>query len=136
MISIDTNILVRVFVDDESDRTQIDQARRVVARYSLIYISQIVQAELIWVLKRNYGFAKEQILTALEHLRDNHAFVLENENHFEQALALYRASNADFSDTLIVVNSRAQGYPLLTFDKKLLKLDGVQKVTDALSAAT
>ncbi len=125
MISVDTNILIRVFVDDQSDSSQIDKARQAVNKHVRVYISQIVLVETVWVLNSLYGFAKGQITKVLDHVRDNQAFVVEGEEVFAEALTLYREANMDFSDALILSNSRQKGYPLLTFDKKFLKLNGV-----------
>lgn len=133
MISVDTNILVRILVDDESDRGQVEKARQAVQKYGRIYVSHIVVAETIWVLKSLYSFQKDQIVKVLEHMLSNRAFVLENETVYRDALVLFSESNVDFSDTLILIDSRHKGYPLLTFDKKLLRLGGTIGVEDSRS---
>ena len=124
MISVDTNILVRIFVNDESDHNQIEKARQTVKNHGRIYVSHIVLVETVWVLKSLYSFPKKQIVETLEHLVNNQAFVLESETLCRDALILYCGTNLSFSDAMIFVNSRQKGYSLLTFDKKLLKLDG------------
>ena len=129
MISVDTNVLVRIFVNDESDRSQIEKARQTVKNHNRVYISHIVLVETVWVLKSLYGFPKKQIVETLEHLVNNQAFVLESETLCRDALILYRGTNVSFSDAMILVNSRQKGYSLLTFDKKLVKLDGTTGVS-------
>ncbi len=130
MISVDTNVLVRIFVDDESDRAQIDHVRQLILRFDRIYISQVVQVETVWVLKSLFSFNRLKILIVLDHLLINQVFVLENKSLFEQALAIYRTSNIDFADALILATSRQQRYPLLTFDKKLIKLEGARGISE------
>jgi predicted nucleic-acid-binding protein len=88
-----------------------------------------VLVETVWVLKSLYGFPKKQIVETLEHLVNNQAFVLESETLCRDALILYRGTNVSFSDAMILVNSRQKGYSLLTFDKKLVKLDGTTGVS-------
>ncbi len=130
MISVDTNVLIRVLVDDPTNAAQVEHARRAVSRYQTLYLSQIVQVETVWVLKSAYGFTKPDILQVLEHWWANQAFQLENAEGFEQALAVYRETAIDFSDALILVNSRQHHLPLLTFDKKLLTQAGTQMIEE------
>lgn len=82
MISLDTNVLVRLFVDDEQQFEQCLAARQTVVNYETVYISQIVQAETVWVLSRAYEFSRENIQRVLESLLNNEAFRLENEAVF------------------------------------------------------
>jgi predicted nucleic-acid-binding protein len=131
MISVDTNVLIRVLVDDPTNAAQVECARRAVSQYQTLYISQIVQVETVWVLKSAYGFTKPDILQVLEHWWSNQAFQLENTELFEQALAVYRETAIDFSDALILINSRQHHLSLLTFDKKLLAQAGTQMVEDS-----
>jgi predicted nucleic-acid-binding protein len=130
MISVDTNVLVRIFVDDDSDREQVEQARRKVRTQRAIHAGRIVLVETVWVLKSLFGFPKEQILEVLEHVLNNQAFVLDDPDAFEQALNLYRDTAVEFSDAMILIDSRRRGGPLLTFDRKLLKLEDTARLDD------
>ncbi|MFB6348793.1 type II toxin-antitoxin system VapC family toxin [Moraxella sp. ZJ142] len=128
-IAIDTNVLVRLFVQDDSNQKQITAVRNLLKDKSEVYISQIVQLELVWVLESSYQFAKEQVVFVLETLMKHSVFVLEKPNQFKAALSLFKNSNADFSDYLIFTNSQDNGYSFWTFDKKLSKTDGVNHLT-------
>jgi len=130
MVSLDTNVLVRIFVDDPQMPQQTEQARLKVGQLRQVYITNVVQVETIWVLKRAYNFTKSDLLQVLEHLRDNRAFVLEEADTFLSAVALYRETNIDFADALIVCKSRLQHFTVLTFDNKLSKLEGVMKLSE------
>lgn len=81
------------------------------------------------MLKRACDFTKPELLQVLEHLRDNRAFILEDADTFRSAVALYRDTNIDFADALIVSKSRLQRFTVLTFDNKLSKLEGVMKLS-------
>ena len=85
------------------------------------YITQIVQVETVWVLKCAYGFSRPDIELVPDSLHSNQAFRLENETIFASALQIYRDSNIDFSDALILQRSTQQHLKLLSFDKKLKK---------------
>jgi len=129
MISIDSNVLVRVLIDDGSEQ-QIAAARRVVINAKQVFIPTIVQIELVWVLARAYQLKKEDIKSILHELANNAAYVMQEEDDFAQALELFKQHNIDFSDCLIKVASRNHdALPIHTFDKKFARLQGVKEVT-------
>ncbi len=125
VISLDTNIVVRIFVDDPDNPEQTRKVREIVKQYKTVYITQVVQIETVWVLKQSYDFARTEITLVLERLLHNQAFRLENEAIFAAALQLYRSSNIDFADALILQNSKQHHLDLLSFDRKLQKQQGV-----------
>jgi len=125
MISLDTNILVRIFVDDPTHPEQSAVARKIVSQYKTVYVTQVVQIETAWVLSRAYTFSRMDIELVLENLLNNQAFSLENEAIFTLALQQYSVSNIDFSDAVILQQSIHKNLNLLSFDKKLQKQSGV-----------
>ena len=89
MIAIDTDILVRLLINDETAQAQVDLAKGLLKRAKQFYISQIVQIEMVWVLETAYEFDKPAVLTALKHLQKSPFFVLQNKNKFDKALATF-----------------------------------------------
>ncbi len=134
MIALDTNIIVRLFVDDESSREQALLVRKFLSHHKCVYISQIVQIELVWVLMSSYQFDKNTVIDVLEILYKRDDFSLENPQQFYRALMLFKQGNADFSDYLIFANSEDNGLPFFTFDKKLGKTQGATRLTKAVVA--
>lgn len=128
VISLDTNVVVRIFVDDPECPQQSHQVRQIVGQYKTVYLTQVVQIETVWVLSRSYDFSRADITRVLENLLNNQAFRLENKHIFAAALQLYQRSNIDFSDALILQNSIQQDLQLLSFDKKLQKQRGVMSI--------
>ena len=128
MLGLDTNVLVRLLVDDPGGLEQCQAVRRALQNTEEVYVSQVVQIETVWVLKRAYKMPKPEIMQVLEHLQNNHAFVLDRREIFSSALVIYRDSNVEFSDGLALAVSRSLDVPLLTFDKRLLKLEGTAHV--------
>ncbi len=128
MIALDTNILVRLLVNDPDEQAQNATAKSILLKHGQVYLSQIVQVETIWVSESAYNFDKNEVLKALKHLAAHHAFVLQYPDSFDTALNNFQNSNADFADCLILAESQKQGYQLVTFDKKLGKLTGVHQV--------
>jgi len=126
MIAVDTNVLVRALVDDPGEPRQTAVARARLKQAKQVYVPQIVQVEMVWVLEVAHGLTKEEILAVLEHLRDNAAFQMQNHDQFDAALGEYKSGSADFADYLILAESKARAASLLTFDKRLLKATGTQ----------
>jgi predicted nucleic-acid-binding protein len=121
VIAIDTNVLVRVIVEDTGQPEQTEIARELVKNARQVYITQIVQVELTWVLAKVYKIGKVSLVTVLEHLLNNPDYILQRSDIFEAALNLFRQSQADFADCLILAESQHAKTILHTFDKRLGK---------------
>lgn len=119
VIAIDTNVLVRVLVDDVGQIEQTQLARQLVSQHQHVYLTQIVQIECVWVLSKVYKVDKPMLVSILQHLDDNPAYILQQAECFKKALALFRMGNADFSDYIIVSECLAFKTVLYTFDKRL-----------------
>lgn len=121
MIAVDTNVLVRALVDDPAEARQSAAARARLKAGGEVYVPQVVQVEMVWVLETAHALNRAEVVSILDHLRENAAFHLQSRDRFESALAEYRRGPADFSDYLILAESRARSARLVTFDKRLLK---------------
>ncbi len=62
MISIDTNVLIRILVEDSGQKEQTRIARELANSAKQVYIPQIVQVEMLWVLETAYKFDKQSVL--------------------------------------------------------------------------
>jgi predicted nucleic-acid-binding protein len=124
MIAVDTNVLIRILVDDPGAALQMQSSRALLAKSGIVYVPQIVQVETVWVLESAYCFDKPSICKILEHLLKHPQFQLQSMEAFEPALALFKQHSADFSDCLILTESTRQNLQLFTFDKKLGRLKG------------
>ncbi|MFZ1387740.1 MAG: type II toxin-antitoxin system VapC family toxin [Thiolinea sp.] len=128
MIAIDTNLLVRALTDDEESPDQTEQARALINAAGRVFVPQIVQVEFVWVLEQAYGLDKQKIIEALEVLLKNPVYELQHTEHFELALARFRQSNAGFADLIVAVESQQANLVLWTFDRKLSKQEGVERL--------
>ena len=50
MIAVDTNILIRLIVNDPGQPEQVESARHQVKKEGAVFIPQVVQVETVWVL--------------------------------------------------------------------------------------
>ncbi|HDH08442.1 MAG TPA: type II toxin-antitoxin system VapC family toxin [Gammaproteobacteria bacterium] len=113
MISIDTNVLIRLFTGD--DKKQAAKAKHLFARES-IYITKTVMLETEWVLRYAYAFKVGDIADAFTKLLGQQNVTVEDAHHIAQATNLL-LNGMDFADALHLVCS--QNYTFATFDKKL-----------------
>jgi predicted nucleic-acid-binding protein len=124
VIGIDTNILVRLALNDQSNQRK--QATRYIANNCSVtspgYINLIVLVEAIWVLKRQPDFPKAQILYWLHSIIDSDTFRVEHEPLVRSALSQYENQKIDFADALIAELNAAQGCEkTVSFDKAAVK---------------
>lgn len=128
MIAIDTNVLVRILVNDKQAEQQCRLAHELIAKQNAIWICREVLIETFWVLQSSYQFKKEQVLFALELLRRHPDIVLENADNLAINLELFAATNVGFADCLILNEAKQQRLVLHTFDRKLSRLHGAKLV--------
>lgn len=90
MVAVDTNVLIRLLVDDPDAANQVRIARKTVQAAEQVYIPQIVQVECVWVLQRVYGFDKANIVARLTELARNLYYVLQHPDNFLRALNIFK----------------------------------------------
>lgn len=132
MMGLDTNVVVRLFVDDDPE--QADSARRLVAAKCSPenpgFIDRVVLAETIWVLTSVHRYRRSAIADVIELLLENRDMRLEDHDLIRPALREFRDSNVDFADILISHVNRARGCEATaTFDRKAARLKGFIRVS-------
>jgi len=130
LIAIDTNVLVRIIVQDTEQQDQTLQAQTLIKKAGSAFIPQMVQVELVWVLEAAYKFSKPQVVSVLKHLLQSRFYRLQREDIFSLALERFKIGNAGFADSLIAVESQAENVELWTFDRKLSNQEGVVRLTE------
>jgi predicted nucleic-acid-binding protein len=128
MIGLDTNILVRYFVQDDSQQSSLAadvlENRLTVADRG--FVSTVVLLELNRVLQTIYGVDKKAISKIILKMLSVPNLVIEASGAVRCALLLQDQS---FSDALIHEIGRANGCRhSLTFDRKFARVDGVELV--------
>ena len=124
MIALDTNVLVRLLVKD--DAAQLARALEMLEPYwekgERAFLSDIVLAELEWVLSAVYGVPRTEILSTFHAVATNDRFRVQDQPRLVEALQSYQSGRADLADYLIgLVSSAAGAEATLTFDRALRK---------------
>ncbi|MHB8302769.1 MAG: type II toxin-antitoxin system VapC family toxin [Acidobacteriaceae bacterium] len=118
-ITVDTNVLVRAVVRD--DERQARTAAKLLKEAELIAVSLPCLCEFVWVLRRVYKFAQQDISAALEALL-NASNVAVNRPAADAGLAVLN-EGGDFADGLIAYEGNwLGGETFVSFDKKAVSL--------------
>lgn len=127
MIGIDTNVLLRVLVRDQQE--QVRAAEQLIAAHCSKdepgYVSRVVIAETVWVLKDVYGYGRSQIAAAMRAVLNVSELEIESPDEVDAAIVDFERSSADFTDCLLARTNAAAGCEYTaTFDRKAAKLAG------------
>ncbi len=127
MIAFDTNVLVRYLTRDDPEQTSlVDTLIGTLDTDNRAFVSRDVILELVWVLRKGYGFRRGEIARALQALMEAQELEIEDELAVHQALDAYAHGGPGFADHLILSVSKSRGCrALATLDRKLARLDGV-----------
>jgi predicted nucleic-acid-binding protein len=119
MIGLDTNVVVRLLVNDDED--QVKKVRQVLDRRTSAeapaFIGTVVMVEAFWALDRLYHIPGQQIIEAFRELLSANNVTVERASELRQALDDFERG-ADFADALIGERNRAMGAATtVTFDR-------------------
>jgi predicted nucleic-acid-binding protein len=116
MISVDTNIIVRLLTGD--DQLQFERSKNLFSKEN-IFITTTVILECEWVLRYAYNFKKPEIANAFQALFGLANVELENSLMVSNAIKWYK-NGMDFADA-IQLSQSTDKEAFVTFDKKLIK---------------
>ena len=116
MVAVDTNILVRLLVND--DPQQHRAARALFAREA-VHLSDTVLLETEWVLRDFFDQPPSQVCRALRSVCALPNVSLRDERLVAQALDWHEAG-MDFADAMPLAASEA--LPFRTFDRGLIRI--------------
>lgn len=117
-ISLDTNVVVRLVINDVPEHT--------VAATALLagrkcYVSDVVVAEAVYTLQRIYGLERSEITRMLLYIFRT-SEVMYNSRLLDPVFEVYeRRSSLSFVDCYAALEAGNRDHELATFDKKLTK---------------
>ncbi len=116
---VDTNVLIRVAVNDEPEEAKL--ARLALKEADRIVLTLPVLCEFVWVLSRGYRYGADEIISAIRLLIASESVEVERPS-VEAGLAMI-AAGGDFADGVILFEGRGLGgAALLSFDRKAAAL--------------
>ena len=122
MIGVDTNIILRIVLED--DGAQVKKIKSYIQKSKeSLYISIPVLCEFVWTLKSSYKYSKSDIVEVIIYLLQSEEFVVEDKRIVAEAANVYLNSVAGFSDALIGLrNKAADCKKTITLDEDAAKL--------------
>lgn len=131
MIGLDTNVLVRYIMQDDSKQSPL--ATRLVESLTAEspgFVPLVAIVELAWVLSSAYELSRAQLVEAFEALLRTQELVVESGETVWKGLRLLQRSGGDFADCLIACSAQTAGCTkTLTFDRGAAKNGGMTLVS-------
>jgi predicted nucleic-acid-binding protein len=121
MIALDTNALVRMLVEDDTEQAQMVQQLVSFAEQKSITILILpeVLLETVWVLESVYRTKRTEIIRFLHALLAAPSFAIADDNVVRPAIRQYQ-KGFDFADALIAGQAKKEkALALFSFDKRL-----------------
>lgn len=126
MIAVDTNLLVRLAVRDDS--AQLTRVRTLLAKETALILSSVL-LETEWVLRARYELKPAEIATFFEFLASSDGLDFENPGAALVAIAAY-GEGIGFADALHAATAAQRNLTFYTFDaplkRKAARIKGVQ----------
>ncbi len=126
MRAVDTNVLVRLIARDDERQTAAADAFVEPGAF----VSHLVLAETIWVLRSVFGLTAKQQTDVVAMLLAHRSLSVERPDVVASALAQFRANTRlSFTDCLVVEIARSVGHlPVGTFDRALGRVEGAERL--------
>lgn len=117
---IDANVILRFFLED--DEEQFGKAKAFVQRLELdkeeALITEIVFAEVVWVLNKVYQIPRQEITEKFSKIINYKGVkTIFNKEIFSESLRLYAQHSMDIQDIFLAVLSKYKNSTIITFDK-------------------
>ena len=131
-VFVDTNVFLRFFVRDVEPFYQKAKGlfEKAENREIRLETSEMVIAEIVWVLESYYGFTKTEIEEVVDTILETRSIRVANHTRLKEAIKLYISGNMDFIDAYNITYMKARDFKkVATFDIKHFKnIEGIKPV--------
>ena len=124
---IDTNVLVRHLTGDPP--AQAVRATRFLAEAPALVLTEIVAAELVYVLESFYEVARVEVAHLVRAVVAFPSIETERPAELVRALQLYEVEHLDFAEATLVARAEATGVgAVASFDRALDRIQTVDRI--------
>lgn len=121
MIGIDTNVLLRLF-DQDDDPSQSARAQSALRANAPVFINNVVLVEYVWTCASFFKLGRAEIHKRLAAIIEAPEFTFAWREAVERAVRSYGQRKFDFADRLIGESNTGYGcQTTLTFDESAVK---------------
>lgn len=131
-VFVDTNVFLRFFVRDVEPfyikaRDLFEKAEKGTIK---LETSDLVIAEIVWVLESYYAFSRAEIQRVFDTILEARNIKVANQSRITEAVRHYAAGKIDFIDAYNIAYMKAKNYAkIATFDMKHFKnVEGLKLV--------
>jgi predicted nucleic-acid-binding protein len=128
---IDTNIFLRFLTNDDPGKAQCCEKlfKKTIKDEEQLFTSELVIAEIVWVLEFYYGLSKEEVKEKVEKILNTKNLFCPNRSILYESLALYLLKNIDFIDAynslIMKQNSISEIY---SYDLDFDRISGIRRI--------
>lgn len=116
MIICDANVVLRYLLQDHEI---LSAKATLIIENQTVFVPTEVVAEIVYVLNKVYRLPRETIADELTTLFSNGLIHHQYLRFILQAIVIYKATNMDFVDCVLISYAENFGYQITTFDKKV-----------------
>ena len=124
MKAVDTNVLLRFFVEDENS-AQSEIAHRVIQAANAdnpVYVPDIVTAEVVWVLRKRLNYPRHVVGALLRSALSSAGIVFEHGDDLLRILTIRPDATDKIADNMVALAAAKAGCSTtMTFDQRAAK---------------
>ena len=131
-VFVDTNVFLRFLVRDVEPfyHKARDLFEKSESGKVKLETSDLVIAEIVWVLESYYDFSRSEIKEVIETILETRNLKVANHSRVKETIALYSAGKMDFIDAYNIAYMKSKDFKkVATFDvKHFKKIEGVSNI--------
>lgn len=124
---VDANVVIRYLLNDDTKKAEAFASLLRQTKTPLV-LSDVVFAEIIWVLTSYYQLSKKQVIESLEALLALN-IIRANKNLLGKSLVIYESFNIDYIDAYMVAYAQEENLNgIYSYDKHLDKIKTIKRI--------
>jgi uncharacterized protein len=131
-IFVDTNVFLRFFIRDVESfyHKAEDLFEKAESGQAKLETSDMVIAEIVWVIESYYDFSKPEIKEVVDTILETKNLKVANHSRVKEAVSLYISGKMDFIDAYNIAYMKSKDFTkVATFDAKHFKnIEGISNI--------
>jgi len=128
---VDTNIFIRFLTDDVPEKVDACEEifKKAVEKQETLFTTDLVVAEIVWVLESFYELPKNEIQDKVEKILNTPNVICPHKDLILSALILYSEKNIDYTDAYNALILKENGIEeLYSYDKHYDRIDWLTRL--------
>ena len=128
---LDTNIFIRFLTDDVPEKVDACEEifKKAVEKQETLFTTELVIAEIVWVLESFYELPKNEIQDKVEKILNTPNLICPHKDLILSALILYSEKNIDYIDACNALILKENGIEeLYSYDKHYDRIDWLTRL--------